>query len=612
MKLNTKFSIRAAFFVLFNLTLSMYLLFAFLNIINLHKYQAETRSTLAQWYNLRVHFSDFFLTSFDTAIAQDQWENQKEEINSQISLIIDSPHRKIISNDLNTQLDNINNVYGLLLTEFTSIDKELLELTTASLEASIKATLKTNGLSGAYYENNDPRVSLAFLRLKNASSKLNIYFNTFQDLLNNFIATLEHDALKTTQNLIIRSFILLLMASFFMFFSITRATGSITRRLKKITNQTHELAQKNFTSLLSDTTKDEIGQLTKDLTNTLSTLNEFMNIVKNTATDATHKSESITASTEEVTAATTEINSNITSMKNQFGFLDTILANAINALESMTSFLVTFVSDLNFQNSSVSESTKAIDEVNSSINIISKKGQEKVIQIDGLKRLASEGELKVLQTENLLFQANEKLSDVHSFIEIINAIAEQTSILSMNAAIESAHAGEAGKGFAVVADEIQKLAESTAENAQLITKTLTEIIFNVQQARDSSQITTHAFKTTTDIIGELSTTLTEIVNEILSVDKQTVNLSELSGNLEQSITELSKKMEQLDNLRKQVIKEITQMDSVFQESNIGIAEISVGTTEILNKILHVSSISSENKDQMAQLESMLAEFTTEN
>jgi methyl-accepting chemotaxis protein len=72
-------------------------------------------------------------------------------------------------------------------------------------------------------------------------------------------------------------------------------------------------------------------------------------------------------------------------------------------------------------------------------------------------------------------------------IQVIDAVAGQTNILAMNAAIEAAHAGDLGRGFSVVADEIRKLAESTAANAGEISTTLGSVVEGIGSAADRSR-----------------------------------------------------------------------------------------------------------------------------
>lgn len=118
---------------------------------------------------------------------------------------------------------------------------------------------------------------------------------------------------------------------------------------------------------------------------------------------------------------------------------------AVNSLENTSSVL-----DIITQNvSKTSEQTIEMSEIANSVIISTKDGQ----------KLAS-------KTTKAMDEINEQVSDINESISIIDQIAFQTNILSLNAAVEAATAGEAGKGFAFVAQEVRNLANRSTEAAK--------------------------------------------------------------------------------------------------------------------------------------------------
>ncbi len=83
-------------------------------------------------------------------------------------------------------------------------------------------------------------------------------------------------------------------------------------------------------------------------------------------------------------------------------------------------------------------------------------------------------------TYEKIIYINQSISGIQEMAEIIAGIADQTKMLSMNAAIEAAHAGEAGRGFAVVAEELARLAAAALENSHDISKTVVEVVKNIE------------------------------------------------------------------------------------------------------------------------------------
>jgi twitching motility protein PilJ len=151
---------------------------------------------------------------------------------------------------------------------------------------------------------------------------------------------------------------------------------------------------------------------------------------------------------------------------------------------------------------------------------------------------------QIQETAKRIKRLGESSQQIGEIVELINDIAEQTNILSLNAAIQAAMAGEAGRGFAVVADEVQRLAERSGE----ATKQIADLVKTIQA--DTNEAVTAMEQTTRGVVegtrladaagqalGEIesvSETLSELIVKIAhSAHQQSENATVVSQNMGQ-------------------------------------------------------------------------------
>ena len=154
-------------------------------------------------------------------------------------------------------------------------------------------------------------------------------------------------------------------------------------------------------------------------------------------------------------------------------------------LEDSSKILLTNVDKLNASSNtavaSLEETAAALEEITSNIRNNTQSIFKMSTLAQDVTKSVKDGETLATETVNAMQEINNQVQDINDAIAVIDQIAFQTNILSLNAAVEAATAGEAGRGFAVVAQEVRNLASRSADAAK-------EIKNIVEQARNKADV----------------------------------------------------------------------------------------------------------------------------
>jgi methyl-accepting chemotaxis protein len=263
--------------------------------------------------------------------------------------------------------------------------------------------------------------------------------------------------------------------------------------------------------------KDEMGTLARDFNEMTSNLRLLITEVNDTSHQVASSSEELSASAQETNRAgehsvgvTLELADGATAQLQN-------LEDSYKAVQDMSRF----ISEI------AASADTALDQA--STNAEKARAGRESIDSTTEQLMTMSGSISMLSGIINLLSSHSR--EIESIVAVISSIAEETNLLSLNAAIEAARAGEEGRGFAVVAQSVRKLAERSSQSAAQIGELIQMIVSQMEKATEMMSYSTQEMEQSTDLIDKAGMAFSEIEVSVSGMASQTRQISTAVGQL---------------------------------------------------------------------------------
>jgi methyl-accepting chemotaxis protein len=310
-------------------------------------------------------------------------------------------------------------------------------------------------------------------------------------------------------------------------------------------------------------------------------------------------------------AAVNEIAANIQSIKGRIINQSASVTETNATMEQITVNIDKLNGHVENQASSVARSSSAIEEMLANIQSVT---QTLVKNADNAKELMEAagvgrtGLSEVAEDIQEISRESEGLLEINSVME---NIASQTNLLSMNAAIEAAHAGEAGKGFAVVAGEIRKLAENSRNQSNTISGVLKKIKGAIDKIIVSTDNVLKQFEAIESGIKTVADQEENILNAMEEQGEGSKQILEAISQLNGITQQVKGSSAEMLEGSKEVIRESKNLEHVTVEITGGMNEMSTGADQINDAVNQVNGLSGKNQENIDILMNEVSLFKVE-
>ncbi|WP_019553926.1 methyl-accepting chemotaxis protein [Propionispira raffinosivorans] len=334
----------------------------------------------------------------------------------------------------------------------------------------------------------------------------------------------------------------------------------INRSIHKILAYLEELAGYDFSKKINLNQKDELGIIADSFSYVVTNVHQLITDTKGLGEVVVSESKKMIASTEEISIASDRTAVTITELAGGAVEQAKASVNTNDQIQEIINRLGSIHEDIAVSGHLAQKATESV-----------RIGSD-LVKDQGIKIVNN----KVVYTQigdSILSLAN-KSKEISEIVSVIQEIAKQTNLLSLNAAIEAARAGEHGRGFAVVAEEVRKLAEQVALSGSKVITIVSEVENGISSTAAHMELANQA-------VEEEEQSLTKIVEFFHEI-------SDSIENIQSKVNDISATSNIINTEAKTAGQEIQQIAIVAEKAAAGteeVAALSEETTATIHEVI---------------------------
>ena len=427
------------------------------------------------------------------------------------------------------------------------------------------------------------------------------------------VGSTESYILKEVNQL--RSFVIILasiaivIAMVIIYFVLNSTTAPIVRVSETLRDISE--GEGDLTKSIAVSSNDEVGDLALYFNKTIEKIKNLVLIIKKQSHNLSDIGSALSSNMTETAAAVNEITANIQGIKARVINQSASVTETNATMEQVIANINKLNGHVENQSRNVSQASSAIEEMVANISSVTSTLVSNATNVNTLKEASEVGRgglQEVAADIQEIARESEGLLEINSVME---NIASQTNLLSMNAAIEAAHAGEAGKGFAVVADEIRKLAESSSEQSKTIGNVLKKIKESIDKITKSTENVLNKFESIDSGVKTVALQEENVRNAMEEQGEGSKQVLQSVGGLNELTQQVKRGSEEMLNGSQEVMTESQNLERVTQEITGGMNEMASGADQINIAVNNVNEMTTKNREAIDSLIAEVSKFKVE-